>query len=105
MSVTTASFATDGVEAFFYNDGKHGQCGHGVGPPPAEKGIQGQPAEQNGRQVAANGALARVGFHRATANPRGDASLGPGQQRHDNQAQRGEDDAEITNGGWLVFYQ
>ena len=59
--------------------------GDGVGPPPAEKGVQSKTAEQDGRQVGAQVGLPRVCFQGTALQTRGHPTLRSSEKRHDDQ--------------------
>jgi hypothetical protein len=63
------------VHAFLGDDWNHHKSRHGISPPPAEWGVQKQPAQKNGRKVSAGIRLPRIGFHGGAPNSFGHPSL------------------------------
>src|SRR5438309_866068 len=55
-----AAVALPALDSFTERDGGYDQSRDGVGPPPAEKGVQTQPDQQRNRQVGAEHVLAAL---------------------------------------------
>ena len=80
-----ARFAAQGLDAFAQDDGDHDEGGDGIGPPPAEGGIEDEAAEQDGGEPGAEVGLAGVGDEGGAVEPGSDAALGAGEEWHDDQ--------------------
>jgi hypothetical protein len=55
-----ANFAPQGFQSFFYDYWKHNESGDRIGPPPTKDSIHGKTGQQYGREIGANGTLARI---------------------------------------------
>src|SRR5579864_1371397 len=85
--------ALDCFEALPGDDGQHAERGQRIGPPPAERAVEEQAAEEDGGEVAAERGLPRIGGEGAAAHPRRDAALGAGEERHGHERENRQRDA------------
>ena len=90
----TAGLAVQRATAFADGDGGQAERDHGIGPPPAERGVEDQADEHRGREVGAQQRLPRVGDRAGRAELAPRLPLRPRQERHDHDADRHQDDAD-----------
>src|SRR5712691_7455568 len=82
------------LKTFPGDERHHRNASHRIGPPVAEPSIEAQADEKDRRQVGADPRLPRLGFECPAAELTRDPTLVVDQQRHDDQGQRGEHDAD-----------
>jgi len=85
--------ALDSFEALFRDDGQHAERGQRIGPPPTERPVEEKATEEDGREVAAERRLSRIGGEGAAAHPHRDAALGAGEERHAHERENRQRDA------------
>src|SRR5581483_431909 len=93
-AVTSAAVvAAPGFAAFLYGEDGDPVGGDGIGPPPAERRVEGEAGEENGRQVGAQEGLGRVGDEGVAVEGPSGAALGGGEDWHDDEGCDGDGDA------------
>ena len=88
-----AGFAAESGDAFAGDDGDHDETGDGIGPPPADRGVEEKSGEKDGGEVAAKLSLLGVGGHGGAVEAKGDGAFAAGEHGHDDERAAGEDDA------------
>jgi hypothetical protein len=94
-----AGVALPGEVAFAGDDGDHGEACGGVGPPPAEEGVEAEAGEEDGGEPGAELGLFGIGDHGGAGEGVADAAFGAGEPGHDEEGGDGEGDADPGFGG------
>jgi len=90
------TFFPEALESFVGDDGDHDEGRHRIGPPPSQRRVEEQPAQEEGGKVRAEHGLLGIGGQSATAQLGGHAALGAGEQGHDDKRQDSNHDAYLA---------
>lgn len=97
--------ALPGEVTFAGDDGDHGEAGGGVGPPPAEEGMEAEACEEDGGEPGAELGLFGIGDHGGAGDGVADAAFGAREPGHDEERGDGEGDADPAFGGAFAAQQ
>jgi hypothetical protein len=87
-------FGRESFSTFLDEDGNHDERCRRICPPPAQCGVQDEPAEHYGGEVGAGSSLCAFSFHGLAAHLDAEEALAAGEDRDDDQRDCGQRDAD-----------